>query len=69
MKFEYTSPDGEVTIKEINSGTWLQNLDSFVLFLRGCGYAITNESILYNASQHSLIDDGEIMNIQPYYED
>lgn len=65
FKFEVTGDEyNERIMHEFEAHQWYQALDRFVLFLRGCGYKLENNSVGINtAAGHYVHDDEYYQNI------
>lgn len=49
MAFVFRDIEGVVTIKQFNMERWVDSLNEFATFLKGCGYYITDNSIGINS--------------------
>lgn len=49
MAFVFRDIEGVVTIKRFNVERWVDSLNEFATFLKGCGYYISNDSIGINS--------------------
>ena len=63
MTFTYTDLNGVTTTKEFNPGTWVNGLDEFVNFLKGCGYMLEKGSICVDKSKHPYICYDDVYNL------
>lgn len=63
FKLQATHDDGTVVTHEFEEGVWYAALDSFVKFLRGCGYHLEDNSVGINLKAgHYFYSEDE-----PYY--
>jgi hypothetical protein len=56
--FSAVDPDGSHTRTSFEAESWLTVLDNFVLFLRGKGFYVSDDSIGVNAAHH-CVDENE----------
>jgi len=63
MTFTHTDLDGVVTTKEFSPETWVNSLDEFVKFLRGCGYQLGYDSVCVNKTKHPYIHYEDVYNL------
>lgn len=66
FSFTYIGYDGCHTTKTFTAETWTEALNEFVLFLKGIGFFIDNDSIGINRTKHSLIDKECLCNITSF---
>ncbi len=55
--FTSVSPDGVVSSTSFSAENWLEVLDNFVLFLRGKGFYVSDDSIGVNLAKHYPPED------------
>lgn len=66
--FEYQDEENTKTLTvSFECGTWYEALDEFVKFLRGCGYALKDNSVGINESAgHILLEDVWFSNVTTF---
>lgn len=70
FKLQAIEDDGTALTHEFTSEVWYQALDSFVKFLRGCGYHLEDNSVGINEGlNHWNIDRHNLGNITTFTED
>lgn len=57
MYFSYTDADGTVNTKQLSMETWVEGLDHFVRFLKGCGFYLDYDSVGVNTNKHIFIQE------------
>ena len=64
FKLQATHDDGTTISHEFESPVWYLALDSFVKFLRGCGYHLEDNSVGINGTLgHYGLEDHALSNI------
>ena len=70
FKLQAIDDDGTALTHEFTSEVWYQALDSFVKFLRGCGYHLEDNSVGINEGlNHWNIDSHNLGNITTFTEE
>ena len=70
FKLQAIDDDGTALTHEFTSEVWYQALDSFVKFLRGCGYHLEDNSVGINEGlSHWHIDSYNLGNITTFTEE
>lgn len=70
FKLQALDDDGTTILHEFESEVWYQALDSFVKFLRGCGYHLESNSVGINEDlNHWNVDSYGLGNITTFTED
>lgn len=63
MTFSYTDCEGVVSTKEFSPETWVNSLDEYVRFLRGCGFILGKDSVLVNQTKHPYISYEDVYDV------
>ena len=67
FKLQAIDDDGTALTHEFTSEVWYQTLDSFVKFLRGCGYHLEDNSVGINeGSGHCGLKYYELVNVTTF---